>query len=160
MKTAISGDREKQCINQIFGSLTKLINDPSCSSFGRDNSIDLCLKYVDVANGCAWTMRFIEQGSTDRSLQPHETLSNRFVSKGLPKLLDVGSCVEGLPNNLQITEHTKMHVACCLSIVNDDLYSDKHKDDYRAICDTHIRFVKKFRSSMSQRFIGFLTIFK
>jgi hypothetical protein len=101
-------------------ALTKLINDPDCSSFGRDSSIDLCLKYVDIANGCAWTLRFLEHG--------------------LPKLLEVASCVEGISNSFPITEHTKMHVACCLSIINDDLFSDKNKDDYRAICDSHIRY--------------------
>ncbi len=68
-KNLITGDKEKQFIDEIFSALTKLINDPNCSSFGRDNTIDLCLKYVDVANGCAWTMRFLEQGTQTNKLE-------------------------------------------------------------------------------------------
>ena len=95
--------------------------DQNCSGYGRDNCIDLCLKFVDRANGCAWTPR--------------------FVVFGIPKLLRVAATIPelNLPNSLPLTEHTKMHVACCLSAVYDDIYSDLERETYQ---DTVHAFVK------------------
>jgi hypothetical protein len=50
-------------INEIFRSIIALIVDPSCSACGRDNAIDLCLKYFDNATGCGWTSRFVILGN-------------------------------------------------------------------------------------------------
>lgn len=98
-----------------------LIMDPKCSGFGRDNCIDLCLKFVDRAQGCGWT--------------------SRFIVFGIPKLLRVAATIPqlNLPNSLPITEHTKMHVSCCLSAVYDDIYSDTERETYQ---ETVNKFIK------------------
>ena len=95
-----------------------LIMEPTCSGYGRDNCIDLCLKFVDRASGCGWTPR--------------------FVVFGVPKLLRVAATVPELklPNSLPLTEHTKMHVSCCLSAAYDDLYSDSEKDKYQEVVNS------------------------
>lgn len=45
-------------IDAIFRSIVMLIMDPKCSGYGRDNCIDLCLKFVDRRCGCGWTTRY------------------------------------------------------------------------------------------------------
>ena len=110
-------------IDEIFRSIIMLIMEPSCSGYGRDNCIDLCLKFVDRANGCGWT--------------------SRFVVFGVPKLLRVAATIPelNLPNSLPLTEHTKMHVACCLCTVYDDIYSDLERETFQ---DTVNAFIKYF----------------
>ena len=107
-------------IDEIFRSIVMLIMEPKCSGFGRDNCIDLCLKFVDRANGCGWT--------------------TKYTVFGVPKLLRVAATIPDLklPNSLPLTEHTKMHVACCLSAVYDDLYSDKERETYHETVNSFI----------------------
>lgn len=98
-----------------------LIMDPKCSGHGRDNCIDLCLKFVDRANGCGWT--------------------TRFIVFGIPKLLRVAATIPelNLPNSLPLTQHTKMHVSCCLSAVYDDTYSDAEKEKYNETVNSFVK---------------------
>lgn len=110
----------QEYIDEIFRAIVMLIMDPKCSGYGRDNCIDLCLKFVDRAQGCGWTPR--------------------FVVFGVPKLLRVAATVPDLklPNSLPLTEHTKMHVACCLSTVYDDTYTDAEKQKFQDTCNAFI----------------------
>jgi hypothetical protein len=110
----------QEYIDEIFRAIVMLIMDPKCSGYGRDNCIDLCLKFVDRAQGCGWT--------------------TRFMVFGIPKLLRVAATVPdlNLPNSLPLTEHTKMHVACCLSTIYDDTYSDAEKEKYQEVCNSFI----------------------
>lgn len=48
----------QEYIDAIFRSIVMLIMDPKCSGYGRDNCIDLCLKFVDRRCGCGWTTRY------------------------------------------------------------------------------------------------------
>jgi hypothetical protein len=108
----------QEYIDEIFRSIVLLIMDPKCSGYGRDNCIDLCLKFVDRANGCGWT--------------------TRFIVFGVPKLLRVAATIPelNLPSSLQLTPHTKMHVSCCLSAVSDDTYSDAEKEKFQETINT------------------------
>lgn len=110
----------QEYIDEIFRSIIGLIMDPNCSGYGRDTCIDICLKYLDTANGCGWTPR--------------------FIVFGLPKLLRVASTVPelNLPNSLQLTENTKMHVSCCLSAVYDDIYSDSEREKFQNVVNTFV----------------------
>lgn len=110
----------REYIDEIFRAIIMLIMDPKCSGYGRDNCIDTCLKFVDTANGCGWT--------------------SRFIVFGVPKLLRVASTVPELkiPNSLQITEATKMHVSCCLSAVYDDIYSDQEREKFQDVVNTFV----------------------
>lgn len=64
----------------------------------------------------------------------------RFVVFGIPKLLRVAATVPelNLTNSLPLTPHTKMHVACCLSTVQDDLYSDTERDKYLEVVNEFV----------------------
>lgn len=110
----------QEYIDAIFRSIVMLIMDPKCSGVGRDNCIDLCLKFVDRRCGCGWT--------------------TRFVVFGIPKLLRVAATIPelGIKNSLPLTAHTKMHVTCCLSSVYDDLYSDSERDKYNEVVNNFI----------------------
>lgn len=110
-------------IDEIFRAIVMLIMDPACSGYGRDNCIDLCLKFVDRANGCGWT--------------------SRFIVFGIPKLLRVACTVPDLTGNnpksaLKLTEHSKMHVACCLSAVYDDTFNETEKQKYQDTCNAFV----------------------
>lgn len=64
----------------------------------------------------------------------------RFVVFGVPKLLRVAATVPemNLKNSLPLTQHTKMHVACCLSTVQEDLYSDTERDKFQEVINEFI----------------------
>lgn len=108
-------------IDEIFRLIVMLIMEPKCSGYGRDNCIDLCLKFVDRANGCGWT--------------------TKYIVFGVPKLLRVAATIPDLklPNSLPLTEHTKMHVSCCLSAVYDDTYTDKEHELYHETVNAFIK---------------------
>jgi hypothetical protein len=71
---------------------------------------------------------------------------------GIPKLLRVAATVPelNLKNSLPLTQHTKMHVACCLSAVHDDLYSDTERDKYLEVVDGFIADLVKEEDTNSK----------
>lgn len=110
----------QEYVDEIFRAIVMLIMDPKCSGVGRDNCIDLCLKYVDRANGCGWTPR--------------------FIVFGVPKLLRVAATIPelNLPNSLPLSENTKMHVSCCLSAIYDDIFHDGEREKFNEVCETFV----------------------
>ncbi|UJR26868.1 hypothetical protein I4U23_008179 [Adineta vaga] len=121
-------------INEVFRMLLDLIDDKACSGIGRDCCLDLIVKFVDRANGCNWT--------------------SKFIISGLPKVLRVAATVPELPEtekkHYPLTEQTKMHISMALSIVYHDLVSDKEREDFNNEC---IEFVKALheRDDMQSR---------
>ena len=111
----------QEYVDEIFRAVIMLIMEPKCSGYGRDNCIDLCLKYVDRANGCAWTPR--------------------FIVFGVPKLLRVAATIPELklPGSLPLTENTKMHVSCCLSAIYDDIYYDSEREKFNEVCENFVK---------------------
>ena len=65
------------------------------------------------------------------------------VIVGVPKVLRVAATVPELaePDKKQypLTEQTKMHISCLLSVVYHDLCSDKEREEFNNEC---IEFVK------------------
>lgn len=57
-----SGPPVVEFINETFRMLLDLIDDKSCPGIGRDCALDLVVKFVDRANGCDWTTKFIMSG--------------------------------------------------------------------------------------------------
>ncbi|CAF0748495.1 unnamed protein product [Adineta ricciae] len=114
-------------INNTFRMLIGLIDDKTCSGIGRDCCLDLVVKFVDRANGCNWV--------------------NKFVVSGVPKVLRVASTVPDLTDNdikpYPITEQTKMHVSCVLSVVYHDLCSDQEREEFNTEC---MEFIKALRA--------------
>ena len=66
-----------------------------------------------------------------------------MISIGLPKALRVAATVPELGDTEKkqypLTEQTKMHISCLLSVVFHDLCSDKEREDFNNEC---IEFVK------------------
>ncbi len=60
---------------------------------------------------------------------------------GIQKLLTVASYLPEYESNLKVTENTKLHVACCLSAIYDDISSDKERQEYISVCDKFIRLL-------------------
>lgn len=121
--------------------LLDLIDNKACSGVGRDCCLDLIVKFVDRANGCNWTSKFIISGigyfATFLLLIPI------WFCVGLPKVLRVAATVPELPEtekkHYPLTAHTKMHISMALSIVYHDLVSDKEREDFNNEC---MEFVK------------------
>lgn len=63
-------------------------------------------------------------------------------------------------NNLKVTENTKLHAACCLSAIYDDISSDKEREEYISVCDEFIRFVRVTLILLFQVIIQFFFILK
>ncbi|CAF4439319.1 unnamed protein product, partial [Rotaria sp. Silwood2] len=114
-------------INNIFRMLNELIDDKTSSAIGRDCCFDLVAKFVDRANGCNWI--------------------SKFIVSGVPKVLRVAATVPNLPDNdkksYPITEQTKMHISCVLSVVYHDLCSDKEREDFNNECTEFIRALRE-----------------
>lgn len=115
----------QEYIDEIFRAIIMLIMAPTCSGVGRDNCIDLCLKYVDRSQGCGWTPR--------------------FIVFGIPKLLRVAATIPDLklPGSLPLTENTKMHVSCCLSQMYDDIHHDGEREKFNEVCETFVNDLLK-----------------
>ena len=107
-----------QFIDETFRMLLDLIDDKNCAGAGRACCLDLVVKFVDRANGCNWT--------------------TKFILSGLPKVLRVAATVPELaePDKKQypLTEQTKMHLSCALSVVYHDLTSDKAREEFNNEC--------------------------
>jgi len=112
--------KEDECIDEIFKSILNVIVSPKCSAYGRDNCIDLCTKFVNRADGCGWTIKFIEHG--------------------LSKLLRVGSTLPELklPNSLSLSENTRIYVSKCLKTIYNDLYTVEEQNQFQDAVDTFI----------------------
>lgn len=96
--------------------------NPQCSGYGRDNCIDLCTKFVNRANGCGWTIKFIQDGLTE--------------------LLRIAATITELklPNNLPLTANTKMYVASCLKTIAKDLYLSEDVKKFQNKIDEFIKY--------------------
>jgi hypothetical protein len=46
-----------------------------------------------------------------------------------------------IESHLKVTENTKLHAACCLSAVYDDISSDQEREEYLNVCDAFMRFL-------------------
>lgn len=118
--------------------LLNLIDDKSCSGIGRDCCLDLVVKFVDRANGCNWTTKFILSGYYYNYDKKFFHIDFEFVWLGVPKVLRVAATVPGLgetdKKQYPLTEQTKMHISCVLSIVFHDLCSDKEREDFNKEC--------------------------
>ncbi|CAF3266449.1 unnamed protein product [Rotaria sp. Silwood2] len=68
-------------------------------------------------------------------------------NRGVPKVLRVAATVPNLPDNdkksYPITEQTKMHISCVLSVVYHDLCSDKEREDFNNECTEFIRALRE-----------------
>ncbi|CAF0902489.1 unnamed protein product, partial [Didymodactylos carnosus] len=113
-------------IDDVFRMLCNLIDDKAYSGISRDNCLDLIVKFIDRANGCNWT--------------------TKFILSGIPKVLRVAASVPELPDSkpYPITEHTKMHISCVLSVIYHDCCSDQEREDFNNEC---IEFVKALRQN-------------
>ena len=129
-------------INNIFRMLAELIDDKTCSGVGRDCCLDLVVKFVDRANGCNWTNKFILTGKAFSVRCPSAAITSIFLA-GLPKVLRVAATVPELSDNDKkqylVTAQTKMHLSCVLSIIYHDLCSDKEREEFNNEC---IEFIK------------------
>ena len=126
--------------------LLNLIDDKACSGIGRDCCLDLVVKFVDRANGCNWTSKFILSGSCEIIVFNEFVFLNFFccfIRIGVPKVLRVAATVPDLANTEKkqypITEQTKMHISCGLSIVYHDLCSDRERESFNNECTEFVK---------------------
>ena len=128
-------------IDEMFRMFNQVIDDKTCSGIGRDACLDLVVKFVDRANGCNWL--------------------NKFIVSGVPKVLRVAATVSSLPEqdkqSYSITEQTKMHISCVLSVVYHDLCSDAEREEFNGECIEFIKYGEERERESEKR--GLLCLF-
>ncbi|KAK2185884.1 hypothetical protein NP493_219g00021 [Ridgeia piscesae] len=98
-------------MDYIFPALITMLGHHKVSGFGRDNVMEIILKFVTRKDGCGWAKYFIDGG-------------------GIQGLLEVAGTIPE-HKTLPITTNTRMHTSLCLSKIWDDLMNDKERDLYR-----------------------------
>ena len=51
-----------EIVDTIFTGLTWSLNQAKCSHFGRDNVMELIIKFIARKNGVGWSLKFIAEG--------------------------------------------------------------------------------------------------
>lgn len=103
--------------DQVMLMLVKMIENAKVSACGRDNAMELIIKYVTRETGLHWTRKFLD-------------------SDGLEGLLTVASAIKQHETcTLPISDASKMHSSVCMSKIYDDLRSDKERDIFKEKCN-------------------------
>ena len=100
-----------QLADEVFKALITMLCHHKVSKYGRDNVMELIIKFVTKTSGVGWSVKFID----------HD---------GIRSLLEVAGTIPE-HKTIQTSEHSRMHASLCLQKIFDDLTSDKQRDLYK-----------------------------
>lgn len=114
-------DEEVQVTDEFMMMLVKMLENAKVSACGRDNAIELLIKYVTRETGLHWTRKFLD-------------------CDGLEGLLTVASAIRQHETcTIPISDASKMHSSVCMSKIYDDLRSDKERDLFKEKCNNFFK---------------------
>ncbi|XP_063406665.1 protein unc-45 homolog B-like isoform X1 [Mytilus trossulus] len=114
-------EEQQLLTDNVFTMLSKMIENAKVSASGRDNVIELIIKYITRETGLHWTRKFLD-------------------TEGLDGLLAVASAIKQHETcTLPISDSTKMHSSVCMSKIYDDLRSDKERDLFKEKCSNFFK---------------------
>ncbi|CAG2213903.1 UNC45 [Mytilus edulis] len=114
-------EEQQSLTDHVFTMLSKMIENAKVSASGRDNVIELIIKYITRETGLHWTRKFLD-------------------TEGLDGLLAVASAIKQHETcTLPISDSTKMHSSVCMSKIYDDLRSDKERDLFKEKCSNFFK---------------------
>ncbi|XP_069840305.1 protein unc-45 homolog A [Dendropsophus ebraccatus] len=119
---AIVLDPSKELKSMIHHLLEMLIQ-PSVSSHGRENSLNLLIKVVPR-----------------KSLRdPNNGMTLWVIDSGLKKILEVGGSLVEIPGSLAVTETTRMSASVLLNKLFDDLKCEAERENFHKLCEDYVR---------------------
>uniref|UniRef100_A0A8C3S753 Protein unc-45 homolog B n=1 Tax=Chelydra serpentina TaxID=8475 RepID=A0A8C3S753_CHESE len=113
----------KKDLKMITMHLLDMLISKKVSGQGRDQALNLLSKNIprkDLRN-------------------PDNSRAIFVIDSGLKKILKVIGQVPELPNCLPLTENTRMIASILLNKLYDDLRCDPERDNFREICEEHIK---------------------
>jgi protein unc-45 len=96
-----------EMIDTMLAPVIQLLGSNKLSGFGRDNMLELLIKFVTRKDGIGWSKKFIEAG-------------------GIQQLLTIAGTIAE-HKTISVTQNSRMHVSLCLSKIYDDLVSDQER---------------------------------
>ncbi|XP_068131357.1 protein unc-45 homolog A isoform X2 [Hyperolius riggenbachi] len=110
-------------LKSMIRHLLEMLIQPSVSSHGRDNSLNLLIKRVP-----------------SKSVRdPNNTMSLWIIDQGLKKILEVGGSVVEIPGSLSVTESTRMSASVLLNKLFDNLNCDAQRENFHKLCEDYVR---------------------
>ena len=116
----VDEDAHKE-LDLIFPALIVMLHHGKVSAVGRDNAMELIIKFVTRKDGVGWSVKFVEAG-------------------GIQNLLEVAGTIQE-HKGLAITHNSRMHASLCLSKIYSDLQSDEEREKYRKAVDDYFTSV-------------------
>lgn len=116
-------ENSKNFIDQLFSILTKMLPSWKVSAPGRDNIMEIFIKYLTRSNGIGWSKRFME-------------------IEGLNYLLNIAGSHRQLESVFKVTENSRMHAALLMSKIYDDMIGDKEREVFKE--HSHDYFKEQF----------------
>lgn len=110
----------KNFIDQLFTILTKMLPSWKVSAYGRDNIMEIFIKYLTRSNGVGWSKRFME-------------------IEGMNYVLNIAGSHRQLESVFKVTENSRMHAALLMSKIYDDMISDKEREIFKEHCHNYFK---------------------
>ncbi|ESO08016.1 hypothetical protein HELRODRAFT_110263 [Helobdella robusta] len=113
-------DQTKNYLDTTFlRPLLQSLTNGKCSSFGRDNIMELLIKFVTRKDGVGWSGKFIEVGG--RCIQQALTVAGTVPESKV----------------LSVSTNSRMHVSLLLSKVYEDLISDQEREKFQEAAEAY-----------------------
>ncbi|KAM3925544.1 protein unc-45 homolog A [Leptodactylus fuscus] len=119
---AIVLDPSKE-LKSMIHHLLEMLTQPTVSSHGRENSLNLLIKVVPR-----------------KSLRdPNNGMTLWVIDYGLKKILEVGGSLVEIPGSLAVTETTRMSASVLLNKLFDDLKCEAERENFHKLCEDYVR---------------------
>ena len=154
----VSDGLDMVVVDTIFKALVSMINNAKVSSYGRDNVLELFIKFISRKDGVGWHVNFIEAGGMCRQVHAHTYTQTHpqllvcahitayiyfcmlFTFKyyhilGIQNVLETAGTI---PEHklIPVTTNTRMHASLLLSKVWDSMSTDQEREKFRNAVDT------------------------
>ncbi|XP_007479368.1 protein unc-45 homolog A isoform X3 [Monodelphis domestica] len=107
----------------LISNLLELLTEAGVSAQGRDNALTLLIKVVPR-----------------KSLRdPNNSLTLWVIDQGLKKILEVGGSVQEPPEDIAVTENSRMSASVLLNKLFDDLKCDAERENFHRLCESYIK---------------------
>ncbi|KAG9489197.1 protein unc-45 homolog A isoform X2 [Eleutherodactylus coqui] len=121
-EAAVVLDPSKE-LKSMIHHLLEMLTQPSVSSHGRENSLNLLIKVVPR-----------------KSLRdPNNGMTLWVIDNGLKKILEVGGSLTEIPGSLPVTETTRMSASVLLNKLFDDLRCEAERENFHKLCEDYVR---------------------
>lgn len=104
-------------IFEIFNATLPMLTNKKVSAYGRDNIMEIWIKYITIREGLGWNLIGIENGAVQAVVE---------VGGNIPE-----------HNVLPVTSNSRTHASLLLAKMYEDLYQDTQRDKFRAGVDAY-----------------------